>query len=187
MDKKELRRSQLELLKAISPLEYEQKCFEIEQRLFRSDFWKNSGVVAVTISKIPEVNTWNIIKRGWEEAKTICVPKCKPKTKELIFHEIHSFQELESVFYGLFEPIPSITKPVHKDSIQSVIVPGLAYTEKGYRLGFGGGYYDRFLSRFTGHTLSLAFSEQLVKKLPVESFDIPVAEIITENGWIHCE
>jgi 5-formyltetrahydrofolate cyclo-ligase len=187
MNKKEMRISQLELLKGISPLEYEQKCFGVEQCLFRSGFWQNSKVVAVTVSRLPEVNTWNIIKRGWEEGKTICVPKCKPRTKELIFHQINSFQELETVFYGLFEPIPSITNPIHRDSIQSVIVPGLAFTEKGYRLGFGGGYYDRFLSGFKGHTLSLAFSEQLVRDLPVESFDIPVAEIITENGRIECE
>lgn len=187
MDKKEMRISQLEVLKAISPLEYEQKCYSIEQRLFRSEFWKNSEVIAVTVSKPPEVNTWNIIKRGWEEGKTICVPKCKPAGKELIFHKLTSFQELEKVFYELYEPIPSITASIHRDSIQSVIVPGIAYTQKGYRLGFGGGYYDRFLSGYKGKTLSLAFSNQLVKSLPVEPFDIPVAEILTESERIQCD
>jgi 5-formyltetrahydrofolate cyclo-ligase len=186
MDKKTFRRSQFDLLKAISPLEYEQKVFSIEQTLFQSEEWKSSEVIAATVSKHPEINTWNIIKRAWEEGKKVCVPKCKPSTKELDFYELNTFTNLEKVFYDLYEPIPSLTKSVHKENIHTVIVPGLAYTEKGYRLGFGGGYYDRFLSGYEGCTLSLAFREQLVEKLPVESFDMPVDKIITENGSIQC-
>ncbi|MGR3765023.1 5-formyltetrahydrofolate cyclo-ligase [Rossellomorea sp. NS-SX7] len=186
MDKKAMRRDQLAALMAISQLEYEQKCHGIEQRLFQSHGWKNSDVIAVTISKPPEVNTWNIIKRGWEEGKKVCVPKCKPSTRELTFYELSSFTALEKVYYDLFEPIPSLTNTVHNETIQTVIVPGLAFTEKGYRLGFGGGYYDRFLSGYKGRTMSLAFSEQLVKSLPVESFDQPVDEIITESALIQC-
>ncbi|WP_175991040.1 5-formyltetrahydrofolate cyclo-ligase [Bacillus sp. Marseille-Q1617] len=186
MDKKAMRKNQLAALMAISPLDYEQKCYVIEQRLFQTEGWKNSEVIAVTVSKQPEVNTWNIIKRGWEEGKKICVPKCKPSTKELTFYELISFTALEKVYYDLYEPVPSLTNQVHKEIIQEVIVPGLAYTKKGYRLGFGGGYYDRFLSGYNGRTLSLAFDEQMVDSLPVESFDVPVDEIITESATIQC-
>ncbi|MEG9297290.1 5-formyltetrahydrofolate cyclo-ligase [Mangrovibacillus sp. Mu-81] len=186
MSKKALRRSQLEVLRGISALEYEQKCFQIEQRLYQTDEWKNSEVIAVTVSKHPEINTWNLIKRAWEEGKKICVPKCTPSTRALDFRELNSFTSLEKVYYDLYEPIPSSTSSVHIEQIHTVIVPGLAYTRNGYRLGFGGGYYDRFLTGYSGWTLSLAFNEQLVEELPVESFDIPVARIITESDSIQC-
>jgi 5-formyltetrahydrofolate cyclo-ligase len=186
MDKKALRRTQLEVLKGISALEYEQKCFQIEQRLYQTDIWMNSEVIAVTVSKHPEVNTWNIIKRAWEEGKKICVPKCKSSTREMDFRELYSFTALEKVYYDLYEPIPSSTNSVSAEHIHAVLVPGLAFTRKGYRLGFGGGYYDRFLTGYNGWTLSLAFEEQLLEDLPVESFDIPVANIITESDSIQC-
>jgi 5-formyltetrahydrofolate cyclo-ligase len=186
MDKKSLRKRQIDVLKGISALEYEQKCFQIEQRLYHSEEWKNSEVIAVTVSKHPEVNTWNMIKRAWEEGKKICVPKCKSPTRELDFRELNSFTTLEKVYYDLYEPIPSRTNSVHREQIHTVLVPGLAYTRKGYRLGFGGGYYDRFLTGYNGWTLSLAFDEQIVEELPVEYFDIPVAKIITESDSIQC-
>ncbi|MCA1054829.1 5-formyltetrahydrofolate cyclo-ligase [Rossellomorea aquimaris] len=187
MDKKTLRAKQLETLKEIPTLEYEQKCHKIEQRLFRSEEWSDSQVIAVTVSKAPEVNTWNVIKRGWEQGKTICVPKCTPQTRQLSFYALDSFTSLEKVYYGLYEPKPTICESIHKEQIDAVIVPGLAYTSSGYRLGFGGGYYDRFLSGYEGYTLSLAFTEQIVETLPVEPFDIPVAKLISEDGWLHCE
>ncbi|KAA0560709.1 5-formyltetrahydrofolate cyclo-ligase [Rossellomorea aquimaris] len=187
MSKKELRNLQLQSLKLIDYTAFQQKCFRIEQLLFESPEWMQSNTVAVTISKSPEVNTWNIIKRGWEEGKTVVVPKCLPKNHELVFFELQDFQQLEQSYFDLYEPDPDKSTVVHINAIELMIVPGLAFTEKGYRLGFGGGYYDRLLSTFSGLTMSLAFVEQMVDTLPIESFDIPVGTILTEKGRIDCD
>lgn len=187
MNKRELRNLQLKKLENITPLDYQQKCFHIEQNLFQLKEWRKSKVVAVTVSKHPEINTWNIIKRGWEEGKKMVVPKCIPEKKELLFYELTDFNQLENVYYGLYEPNPQYTAMVHNNLIDLMIVPGLAYTDKGYRLGFGGGYYDRLLVKFKGETLSLSFSEQIVNELPIESFDIPVQKLLTESEAINCE
>ncbi|BCB04817.1 5-formyltetrahydrofolate cyclo-ligase [Bacillus sp. KH172YL63] len=181
MSKKELRKAQLQKLNTLNKVIYQQKCFEIEQRLFHSEEWKASDTIGVTVSKSPEINTWNIIKRGWEEGKRIAVPKCIPLNRQLVFYELKDFRELERSYFDLYEPSPDHTSPVQLDSIQLMIVPGLSFTRRGYRLGFGGGYYDRLLSDYRGLTLSLAFEEQMVESLPVEAFDMPVKTILTEK------
>ncbi|WP_201713491.1 5-formyltetrahydrofolate cyclo-ligase [Rossellomorea arthrocnemi] len=187
MSKKDRRKSQLQALKSIDQIAFQQKCFEIEQRLFRSTEWQNSRTVAITISKPPEINTWNIIKRCWEAGKTVVVPKCFPQNRQLIFYELHDFNQLEQSFFNLFEPNPDKSIVIHNDSIELMMVPGLAYTISGYRLGFGGGYYDRLLSTYSGITMSLAFEEQMVDSLPIESFDMKVSTILTEKRRIHCD
>ncbi|MBN8190949.1 5-formyltetrahydrofolate cyclo-ligase [Bacillus sp. NTK074B] len=187
MSKKERRKSQLQTLKSIDHITFQQKCFQIEQRLFLSPQWKNSQTVALTISKTPEVNTWNIIKRGWEEGKTVVVPKCLPENRQLIFYHLHHFHQLEQSYFNLYEPVPEKATTVQNESIELMIVPGLSYTITGYRLGFGGGYYDRLLSTYSGTTMSLAFEEQIVDTLPVEPFDMQVSTILTEKRRIRCD
>ncbi|WP_421379838.1 5-formyltetrahydrofolate cyclo-ligase [Bacillus salacetis] len=187
MDKKELRQRQKDLLSSFERHIYEHKSLLIARRLYETDEWKTSKTIAVTISNFPEVDTWQVIRKGWEEGKKIVVPKCVPKDKKLDFYYLDSFAGLEKVFYGLFEPNPEESKLADTVDIDLVIVPGLAFMQNGFRLGFGGGYYDRFLENFRGKTLSLAFQEQLVEQVPVEHFDIPVAKIVSEGAVIKCE
>ena len=71
---------------------------------------------------------------------------------------------------------------VEPNDIDLLIVPGIAFDSEGFRMGFGGGYYDRFLQSFKGNTVSLAFQEQIVSNLPKEDHDIPVEKIITDEG-----
>ena len=186
MDKKALRKKyQAKLNELPKPL-YEHYSYLIAQSLFHSKEWKEANTIGITVSRFPEVDTFQIIRKGWEEKKKIVVPKCYPKTKTLRFRVLTAFNELESVYYGLLEPIEAKTKEVENDVIDLLIVPGLLYTKEGYRLGFGGGYYDRFLVNYTGKTLTLAFSQQIVENLPIEEHDRPVRKIITEQGAIEC-
>ena len=78
------------------------------------------------------------------------------------FRILDCFDQLESVYFGLLEPIESKTKKVEPKEIDLMIVPGLGFDKDGFRLGVGGGYYDRFLQNYNGNTLSLAFQEQMV-------------------------
>lgn len=180
-EKKNLRKIIIEELAKIQKPEYEQLSYQIAKNLYDDEYWKKSNTVGITISKPPEVDTYQIIRRAWEEGKKVVIPKCMPQNRELVFRTLNRFDQLESVFYGLLEPIEEMTSEVKPSEIDLLVVPGLSFSEEGYRLGFGGGYYDRYLTKYFGHTVSLAFQLQIVKNIPIESHDIPVEKVITED------
>jgi 5-formyltetrahydrofolate cyclo-ligase len=186
-EKKQLRRQLKEELSALSLPLYEHWSFQIAQQLYKDEFWEKAATVAITISRFPEVDTWQIIRKAWEQGKRIVIPKCEAKSRTMDFRELTVFSQLESVYFGLLEPIVSETSSVPAEEIDLVIVPGAAYARSGYRLGFGGGYYDRFLANYHGNTLSLAFEKQLINSLPIERHDIPVRKIISNKEVIKIE
>ncbi|WP_174734124.1 5-formyltetrahydrofolate cyclo-ligase [Mesobacillus harenae] len=183
MNKKQLIRQEMkQQLAQLARPEYEDKSYQIATSLYQDVLWKKAKTIGITISRPPEVDTMQIIRKGWEEGKRVVVPKCFPKDKKMTFRTLSRFSELESVYYGLFEPIETQTEEVVPEQIDLIVVPGLAFTMEGFRLGFGGGYYDRYLSHFKGDTIALAFLEQIRPDLPIEPHDIPVAKIISEWG-----
>lgn len=165
---------------------YQKWSSQMAKELFQSLHWQKTHTIGITISKGKEVDTSKIIEQAWKEGKKVAVPKCYPNHKEMEFRYIHSFNQLESVYFGLLEPIISETNLCEKNEIDLMIVPGIVFDKNGYRIGYGGGYYDRYLKSFQNHTLSLAFSCQLVEKVPTEDHDIPVSMIVTEQGLIKC-
>lgn len=102
----------------------------------------------------------------------------------MIFRQITNFDQLETVYMSLREPIPALTVETEANEIDLLFVPGVAYTRRGERIGYGGGYYDRYLLQYEGKTLSLAFDFQIVSYIPTESFDQNVQKIITEKETI---
>lgn len=178
-EKKTFRKQILENLSKMEKLQYEQLSSDIALRLYDEPLWKEAKTVGITISRFPEVDTYQIIRKAWEEGKQIVVPKCLPKNREMIFRQIVQFNQLESVYSGLLEPIEAVTKEVPLNHIDLLIVPGVAFTKEGYRLGFGGGYYDRLLLKYNGKKISLAFESQIVSELPIEPHDLPVSKIMT--------
>ncbi len=154
------------------------------QQLIDSSLWAKAGVVGITVSQGFEWNTRPIIEKGWEQGKTVCVPKCFPKDKSMEFYRLDNFDQLETVYYNLLEPKPEATEKVDKNTMDLLIVPGVLFDKKGYRIGFGGGYYDRFLRDFENETISLAARMQLVKEVPTEEFDLPVRCVISEDGVV---
>ncbi|WHY65714.1 5-formyltetrahydrofolate cyclo-ligase [Neobacillus sp. SuZ13] len=183
-NKVSIRKDMKEQLSRLTKPLYEDYSNKIACRLYEDSDWKQAQVIGITISKSPEVDTYQIIERAWELGKQVVVPKCDPKEKRMTFRRITDFSQLETVYYGLLEPIEALTNQMSADRIDLIIVPGLAYTREGYRLGFGGGYYDRYLQNYSGKTLSLAFAQQLVPQLHVEDHDIPVSKIITNDEVI---
>lgn len=164
---------------------YQQLSNDIHTRLYTLPNWKEAKTIGLTVSRGREVNTSPIIERAWTENKHVVVPKCDPNTNSMEFREIHSFQQLEEVYFGLKEPVVSKTRIVTKNEIDLIIVPGICYDKEGYRIGYGGGYYDRYLTNYNKDTLSLAFSFQIIDMVPRENHDIPVNRIITEYGVIY--
>jgi 5-formyltetrahydrofolate cyclo-ligase len=184
-EKINLRREVRSRLAQLDGLEHEILSGQIAGALFEMDVWKSAGTIGITISIYPEIDTKKIIERAWQEGKKVAVPKCIPDTKSMVFKEISSFSQLETVYFGLQEPVES-TRAVQPSDINLLIVPGLAFTKTGNRLGVGGGYYDRFLIGYKGLSISLAFQFQVRGQLPAETHDIPVKMLITPSGKIDC-
>ncbi len=181
LTKKELREKIRSQLKKMSVEEYRQRSRKIHQQLFATQVWRVAKTVGVTVSIFPEVDTYGIIEIGWQAGKQIAVPKCFAKTRSMRFFRLTHFNQLEKGYFGLLEPKLDLTEEIKKEAIDLLIVPGVAFTRNGERLGLGGGYYDRFLTDFSGRTVSLCFSEQLVDHLPLQPHDRPIQQIITET------
>jgi len=187
MDKKNFREMIKQKLSTIDEHTYQKWSSQIANELFQSKDWKKANTIGITISRGREVDTTQIIEQAWKEGKNIAVPKCYPNDKQMKFRYIRSFNQLESVYFGLLEPIIRETEPCEQHEIDLLIVPGIVFDQYGYRIGYGGGYYDRYLTSFEKNTLSLAFSCQMVDKVPTEKHDIRVSKIVTEQGMILCQ
>ncbi|MDE3839597.1 5-formyltetrahydrofolate cyclo-ligase [Bacillus methanolicus] len=182
--KQMIRKAVKEKLANMQKPEYEDKSYQIAQRLFSDPYWKDAKTIAITVSNPPEADTLQIIRKGWELGKKIAVPKCISESKQMVFRTLTRFSELESSFFNLYEPIADQTEAVNANEIDLMIVPGVAFTYDCYRIGHGGGYYDRYLTNFNGKTVSLAFEEQLIDHFQVEEHDIPVMKLITDKKVI---
>ncbi len=182
--KKEIRTRIISELQSLSKPVYEQQSYEIAQNLYKHPLFQNAHHIGLTISKSPEVDTLQIIRTAWALGKKVSVPKCLPKTKEMVFRQLDRFDQLETVYSGLFEPIEAETALTEGHEMDLLLVPGVAYAKNGYRIGFGGGYYDRYLINYKGDTISLAMDCQLEESIPAENHDVPVQHLITNKGAI---
>ena len=155
---------------------------ELQDLLFEHPKWKKAQVIGTTISMKHEWDTWPIIERAWKENKIIAVPKCHAVDKTMTFHQIESRTDLSVQYYNLLEPIEDKTMKMTKDEIDLLLVPGLIFDQNHYRIGHGGGYYDRFLADFNSETMSLVYREQVIDRIETESFDQSVGELIIADG-----
>lgn len=181
LKKKQMRHQILHELSIMDEQLFQKKCMMIRNRLFKERAWIESRYIALTLSVGREVETAAIISRAWAEDKAVAVPKCNPANKTLTFYRIKSFRELEFGFYGLLEPKPSETSVVPDLALDLAVVPGVVFDRNGYRIGYGGGYYDRFLAHYHGKTISLLLEAQLAESVPVESHDQRIELLITEQ------
>lgn len=182
MEKADQRRKMIELLKTMQPEEHQMKSDAIVEFLKADEAFQKAETIGVTISAFPEVDTHRLIEYCWKAGKKTAVPKCDPVTRAMTFRIIEDFSQLETVYMRLLEPMEEKTQSVEPGEIDLLLVPGVVFSQDGYRIGFGGGYYDRYLTRYAGPTRSLAFAMQLVDAVPVEPHDIPVDCICTELG-----
>lgn len=152
------------------------------KHLFNSLLWKEAKVIGITSSTSIEWNTGPIIERAWQDNKIVALPKTIPHKSLLKFYQVESFNELIVGYADILEPIHNESNYIAKENIDLLIVPGVVFDLFGYRIGFGGGYYDRFLADFPNRTVSLVSRIQLVEQLPVEKHDKRVDYLICEDG-----
>lgn len=185
MDKSNQRKNMINQLNDMNPDDYRKKSDEIIEHLLNDLEFQRANVIGLTISAFPEVDTHRLIEECWKAGKKTVVPKCDSLSRAMTFREIKDFSQLETVYMKLLEPIIEVTEKVDPEQIDLLLVPGVVFSQDGYRVGFGGGYYDRYLTRFKGPTISIAFANQLVESVSVETHDLPVQRICTENGCHH--
>jgi 5-formyltetrahydrofolate cyclo-ligase len=183
-EKTNLRKNAIKKLKNLPGKERGRIEEQLRAQLLSSSLWNEAETIGITMDQGFEWSTKPIIEAAWGQNKTVCVPKCYPKEKKLIFFELNSFDQLEVVYYNLLEPKPEMNKEIKKNSMDLLIVPGVVFDPNGYRIGFGGGYYDRFLKDYSNVSVSLCSKYQLVDRVPVEDFDIAVHYLITEGEMI---
>ncbi|MBT2571611.1 5-formyltetrahydrofolate cyclo-ligase [Planococcus sp. ISL-110] len=185
MDKVTERKEVLALLNRMTLEEYRKKSEMVVSRLMEDPAFLEAGTIGMTLSSFPEVNTLVLLEKCWEAGKKVAVPKCHPASRGMDFRLIENTDQLEVVYMKLQEPVVSKTSYIKPDAIDLLIVPGVVFSKQGFRIGFGGGYYDRFLEDYEGITRSLAFDCQIRESIPVEVHDLPVQGIYTESGFIN--
>lgn len=184
MHKERMRNEMIQKLKKIGKVERTAIEQKLHTHLFTSNLWKHSKVIGITYAMNFEWNTCVIIKEAWKDNKEVVLPKSDMNHKQMEFYRIDSFNMLQSGYKGILEPLACAEQYVSKKNIDLLIVPGIVFDKSGYRIGFGGGFYDRYLIKYPNKTISLLSERQLVSKLKNEQHDIPVQHLITENGFV---
>ena len=175
--KSELRKQVLHEMKAIPR---EQKQFidqALTERLLQHPFYQEAKVIASYLSFPHEFQTQELIDQALRDGKKVLIPKTYPKGR--MDFVVYNPQQLAKTSFGLLEPQGDL-EVVDASQIDLIHVPGLAFTREGYRIGYGGGYYDRYLELFTGHTLSTIYPCQIQDFIP-ENHDIPVQEVLIDE------
>jgi len=168
-------------LRAQGPEERARKSSLIKGKLFKLEEFKKAKRVMFYVSTDEEVSTKEMISETLKMGKKVCVPITFEEEKRIEAGEIDDSCVLRKGPYGIYQPEGCDIKPVNKEKIDLVVVPGVAFDRCNVRLGRGHGYYDRFLKDLpdSTKTVALAFDFQVVEAVPKDSHDIPVSKIIT--------
>lgn len=168
--------------KNIAPAERVRMQGDLYAQLFNDPDFKQAETIAVTISHPGEIDTKAIIDYAVTLGKNVVVPKTLPK-RQMVFAEYEGLDQLARTKFGLLEPTAEATF-VDKSAIDVIIVPGLFFTETGYRVGHGGGYYDIYLADYPGKKIALAFPGMMSDQMTFETdaFDISVDRVILADA-----
>lgn len=182
--KRELRK---QFKKRRSELPYKtEKSFNICNSFLNSDTYKNAKIILCYSYLNDEVKTDLIIAKSIADGKIIAMPRCIDKNGLMNYYIINSVKDLKAGSFGILEPDVKCTELI--DFSESVcIVPALSFDRAGFRLGYGKGYYDRFLENYTGLSVGLCYNDLISDFLPTNEFDRKVDVVITETDKFFCK
>ncbi len=186
--KAEIRNDIAAVINALSDSEIKEKTKEIENRLFEFANFLESKIALLYINNSCEVISLDIIKRCFSLYKIVVLPSPNTSQYEMKLMKIDDIgQDLRLGVEGILEPDADRCKTVPIESIDIAIIPGIAFDEKGGRIGSGDGYYDRLIPKLpiTTRKVALSFESQIIQQVPVESHDRHVDIIITEKRIIY--
>lgn len=188
--KRELRRRFRALRKGLGDASRSAADARIEANLLAMPEFLDADVVLTYLDFGDEVRTRGIIEAAWDEGKVVALPWCVPGTHEMRWYRVTSFEGLAKSALGVEEPVPADEDEQLLGTGERMValVPGLTFDASGYRLGYGGGFYDTFLSGFDGVSVGLCreaqFSEDLGAEGVLDAHDLPVGLVITEERCI---
>lgn len=181
--KNEIREKYRALRAAIDPEKKRLMDEKICAGFMSSATFRYASVLLFYAPKSDEVDVMPAVRKALADGKKVAFPRCLPDTHDMNYHFITDPSELKRGSYGLLEPTENL--PVYdRESPEAAacIVPALVYDAKGYRLGYGKGYYDRYLGSFAGTKVGLIYSDFIIDSLPRGRFDLAVDFMVSERG-----
>ncbi len=172
---------------ALSPADWAQKSDSIRQHLLQSELYRTAPVIFTYINIHNEVDTRTLLRTAWADGKQVAVPVCSAGG-QMAFYAITADTPLHQTKQGTLEPTPTAQTPLHPTASDLFLVPGLVFDAHGNRYGYGGGFYDRYLARYSDTVpTALCFALQIsAQTLTAQPHDIPMAQLLSENGWHIC-
>ena len=175
MNKKELRDAIRAKKRAMTPEEIEERSAQLGELLAGSPAYREADTIYGYLPYNQEVRTVPMLERALLEGKRVAVPKVYGEEMRFIY--LTDLSKVAKGYSGIPEPVGD--GPVADDPRALVLMPGLAFDRKGHRIGYGGGFYDKFLAREPEHpTIALCYDFQLLPELETEEFDIPVDTVL---------
>ena len=175
MDKQTLRKQIREQKRAMTQEQIETASARLGELFLQSEQYRQAKTIYGYLPYNQEVRTVPMLEQAIRDGKRVAVPKVCGEEMRFIY--IADFTRVEKGYAGIPEPIDD--EPVADDPTALVLMPGLAFDPDGHRIGYGGGFYDRFLAAEPNHpTLALCYSFQMLPKLETEEFDIPVDRVL---------
>lgn len=175
MDKKQLRARIREQKRAMTPEQIETASAKLGDLFAASAAYKNAKTIYGYLPYNQEVRTVPMLERALRDGKKVAVPKVYGNEMKFIY--MTDLHQVEAGYAGIPEPIAD--EPVADDPTALVLMPGLAFDKEGHRIGYGGGFYDRFLAQEPAHpTIALCYAFQMLPRLETEGFDIPVDSVL---------
>ncbi len=171
-EKKALRKRITELKKALTESELEFGSKKLADMFLEHEAFEKCRTVYAYLAYNQEVRTFPLIKRCIEQGRKVAVPKVVGD--EMHFFYIKDEADVEPGFHGIPEPKDGLEKACDKDAL--MLMPGLAFDAEGHRIGYGGGFYDRFLEAEPHTTIALCFDFQMVDHIPCEAHDLRFTE-----------
>lgn len=171
MDKSALRKAIREQKRAMTPEQIENASARLAEKFFATDAYRSARTLYGYLPYNQEVRTLPILEQALRDGKKVAVPKVYGDEMRFIY--LTDLSRVEKGYASIPEPIDD--GPVADDPTALVLMPGLAFDPQGHRMGYGGGFYDKFLAAQPGHpTVALCYEFQMLPQLPCESHDIPV-------------
>lgn len=189
MRKEEIRKKILSLRDSQTEFEVITKSELIQKRLFNLPEFKKAKTILFYVSIKSEVRTEKMIKQVLKQGKRVVLPISDVKERKLILSELKDFDELEPGTFNILQPKKEFFRSVSPEELDLIIVPGVAFDKDGDRIGYGMGFYDKFLSSLKKRipVIGLAYELQMVDDIPVHDKDVTVDKVVTEKKRIECK
>ena len=161
--------------RAMTPAEIEEKSRKLGEMLLASPMYRQARTIYGYLPYNQEVRTTPMLEQALKDGKRVAVPKCYGDEMRFIY--MTDLNQVEKGYAGIPEPV--MDEPIADDETALVLMPGMAFDPQGHRIGYGGGFYDKFLAAEPGHpTLALCYDFQMLPQLDTEEFDIPVDQVL---------